>query len=206
VRPTLYIAYMAVFSAALAADPAFAHHAMGSRTPATLVQGLLSGLGHPVIGLDHLAAVIAVGCLAALQTRGEWLALAFVIAMGVGAALQVRELTLPASEILAASSVLVLGALLVAMRPLSAGIVLALFVAAGLVHGYALAESIVGAEPTPLYAYFVGLVIVQSVVALGAMLIMHATTNAPGKMTAVRLIGAAIAGIGITIVIQQIAT
>ena len=34
------------------------------------VEGLLSGLGHPVIGLDHLAAVIAVGCLAATQPKG----------------------------------------------------------------------------------------------------------------------------------------
>jgi urease accessory protein len=178
---------------------------MDSRMPATFLQGLMSGLGHPIIGLDHLAALIAVGCLAALQARGFWLALAFVFAMVLGAALHVRELTLPASEILAALSVLVLGALLVPRRRFSVPIVLALFVAAGFAHGYALAESIVGAEPTPLYAYFAGLVIVQSAIALGAMAFVRAMTSAPGKVAPVRLIGAGIAGIGIAILAQQIA-
>ena len=50
-------------AAALAASagPAAAHHVMGGRTPATFTQGLLSGLGHPIIGVDHLAFVVAVG-------------------------------------------------------------------------------------------------------------------------------------------------
>ena len=39
----------------LTASPAFAHHAMGGGVPSTLGQGLLSGFGHPVIGVDHLA-------------------------------------------------------------------------------------------------------------------------------------------------------
>src|SRR5262245_6809064 len=48
---------------AISGAPAFAHHMMGGRTPATFGEGILSGLGHPIIGLDHLAAVVAVGCL-----------------------------------------------------------------------------------------------------------------------------------------------
>lgn len=51
------------------AEPAFAHHLMGVRTPASFAEGILSGLGHPVIGLDHFAAVVAVGCLAAAHRR-----------------------------------------------------------------------------------------------------------------------------------------
>ncbi|PKO63289.1 MAG: urease accessory protein UreJ, partial [Betaproteobacteria bacterium HGW-Betaproteobacteria-17] len=39
----------------VASTSALAHHPMGGMTPQTLSQGLLSGLGHPVIGLDHLA-------------------------------------------------------------------------------------------------------------------------------------------------------
>ena len=45
----------------LAAFPAFAHHMMGGRTPSTFMEGLLSGLGHPVIGLDHFAFLVAIG-------------------------------------------------------------------------------------------------------------------------------------------------
>jgi urease accessory protein len=39
----------------------------------------------------------------------------------------------------------------------------------GLIHGYALGESIYGAEHTPLAAYLIGLAVIQSVVALSAM-------------------------------------
>jgi urease accessory protein len=48
----------AFFGVALLAEPAFAHHLMGGRTPSTFADGLLSGLGHPIIGLDHFAAVV----------------------------------------------------------------------------------------------------------------------------------------------------
>ena len=50
--------------------PAFAHHVMGGKTPSTFREGILSGLGHPVIGIDHFAAVVAVGCLAAAHRAG----------------------------------------------------------------------------------------------------------------------------------------
>ncbi|HET9176699.1 MAG TPA: HupE/UreJ family protein, partial [Pseudolabrys sp.] len=43
------------------ATNASAHHVMGGRMPATFMDGFLSGLGHPIIGIDHFAAVVAVG-------------------------------------------------------------------------------------------------------------------------------------------------
>ena len=42
-------------------EPAHAHHPMGGATPANFSQGFLSGLAHPIIGLDHLVFVIAIG-------------------------------------------------------------------------------------------------------------------------------------------------
>jgi len=57
------------------AEPAWAHHVMGGKLPQTFLQGLLSGFGHPVIGIDHLAAIVGVGILAALERFGnqvEW--------------------------------------------------------------------------------------------------------------------------------------
>ena len=41
--------------------PASAHHLMGGKTPTTFTDGILSGLGHPIIGVDHLAFLVAVG-------------------------------------------------------------------------------------------------------------------------------------------------
>jgi urease accessory protein len=79
---------------------------------------------------------------------------------------------------------------------------LALFVLVGLIHGYALGESIYGAERTPLYAYLLGLAVIQSVVALSAMSI--ARIVARKDAVKLRLIGAGIAGIGLAVLVQQI--
>ena len=47
------------------AGTAFAHHPLGGMIPQNFMQGFLSGIGHPVIGFDHLAFVVAVGLIAA---------------------------------------------------------------------------------------------------------------------------------------------
>src|SRR5215472_7268655 len=105
---------IAAASAALAASaaPAFAHHLMGGRTPSTFAEGMLSGLGHPVIGLDHFAAVVAIGCLAAAHRAGPVLAIGFVVAMMAGVGLHLHGATVPADEIMVALSVIALGAIM----------------------------------------------------------------------------------------------
>jgi urease accessory protein len=189
----------------LAAEPAAAHHVMDGAMPATFADGLLSGLGHPVIGLDHLAALVAVGCLAALQRRGALLAIGYVAAMLVGAASHVGAATIPASELLAALAVVVLGGVLIATRETSVWLALGLFLAAGLAHGCALGESIVGAQPAPLYAYFAGLALIQSAIALAVMMAARALLARPrAEPLGRRLVGAGIAGIGLVILAQQI--
>ena len=51
----------------MSAGAAFAHHPLGGMTPQTALHGLLSGIGHPVIGFDHLALVAGVGLIAAFH-------------------------------------------------------------------------------------------------------------------------------------------
>jgi urease accessory protein len=194
--------FAAIAAIAILAEPAFAHHVMGGRMPVTFGEGILSGLGHPVIGLDHFAAVVAVGCLAAAHRQGAALAVAFVVAMMCGVAVHLQAVTVPAAEILVAVSVILLGAILIRRTDLPLAGALALFVLVGLIHGYALGESIYGAERTPLYAYLLGLAVIQSVVALSAMSI--ARIVARKDAVKLRLIGAGIAGIGLAVLVQQI--
>ena len=61
------------------AAPASAHHVMGGMSPSTLFEGLLSGLAHPVIEMDHLAFVIALGLAAAFTSDGLRLVGLFVV-------------------------------------------------------------------------------------------------------------------------------
>jgi len=187
----------------VAAEPAFAHHLMGGRMPATFMEGLVSGLGHPVIGIDHFAAVVAVGCLAAAHRAGPALAIGFVVAMMGGVALHLHGTTVPASELLVALSVIALGAILLRVPQLPVSAALGLVVLVGLTHGYALGESIYGAERSPLAAYLIGLAIIQSAIALGAMAIARLIAR-DSDLIRLRMIGAGIAGIGLAVLVQQL--
>lgn len=185
--------------------PAFAHHLMGGHTPATFGEGILSGLGHPVIGLDHFAAVVAVGCLAAAHRAAYPLVVAFVLAMMAGAAVHLHGATVPGAEILVALSVIALGVLMLGDRQLPVGAALVLFAMVGAVHGYALGESIYGAEPTPLSAYLLGLAMIQSAIALAAATVARSIMRRrEADLSPLRLVGAGIAGIGLAVLMQQV--
>lgn len=164
--------------AALAAAyaPAQAHHGMDGATPQTLAQGLISGLAHPVIGLDHLAFLVVAALLAcALTGASRWLVpLVFVAATVAGTALHLGSADIPLSETLVATTVLV-GAVLLATRSHPGALTLsALFAVGGILHGYAYGESIVGAEPTPLVAYLAGFALVQYALIAGGSLALDA--------------------------------
>jgi urease accessory protein len=189
---------------ALSSAPAFAHHVMGGRMPATFGEGILSGLGHPVIGLDHFGAVVAVGCLAAVHRAASALVVAFVLAMMAGVALHLHGATVPGTEMLVALTVIALGALMLHHRQVPAGVALVLFAVVGVIHGYALGESIYGAEPTPLYAYLLGLAVIQGAIALGAAKIARSLAQRSSDLSPLRLVGAGIAGIGLAVLMQQV--
>jgi urease accessory protein len=197
------IAFIAAFS--FGAGPALAHHVMGGKMPVSFAEGLLSGLGHPVIGLDHLAAVIAVGCLAAGLRQGALAVIGYVVAMAIGAAAHIGEATVAGAEIFVALSVVALGLVLMRGRPLRLDIAVALFAFAGLVHGYALGESIAGAEPTPLYAYFIGLALIQSAMALAAMQVVRMLAARTAlQPTMIRALGAAVIAVGLGVLVLEI--
>ncbi len=160
---------LALFNCLLIANPAAAHHPFGGTTPTNLSQGFLSGLGHPVIGIDHFIFTVAIGLLAALRKpQGIFIAVAFILATLGGTGLHLMGLDLPFPETAIATSVLVIGLMLGLKNNLN---LIAIVVAAalgGIFHGYAYGEAIVGAEMTPLIAYLTGFASIQLVVALTA--------------------------------------
>jgi len=197
------IVFLALAALLLTAAPAAAHHVMDGGLPSTFAQGLLSGLGHPVIGLDHLAFLIAVGVAVGVGGLNLVLPVLFVAASAIGVAIHVNGFSLPGSELIVALSVVIVGALVASGRAVPLAAWGALFGLAGLTHGYAYGESIFGAEPTPLGAYLLGLVVIQSLLAVGvAMLWRKAGLNV--SAVAPRLAGAVVVGIGLAAVIGQL--
>jgi len=173
---------------------AHAHHVMDYALPATALDGFLSGLGHPVIGIDHLLFIAGAGVLAAHFERGVALPLVFVFSSTFAALIRYLGVGLGVGELPVAGSLVLLGAMMLSSPTPREGVVSVLFLAAGTVHGYALAESIVGAERTPLAGYLAGLTAIQCAIALGAWR-LAAWSAARHPMLRVRQMAGAVAGL-----------
>ena len=118
---------------ALAATPAFAHVDVGDTA------SFSTGFGHPLSGLDHLLAMVAVGLWAAMTGgRAVWLVpAAFVGTMILGFGLALGGAPLPFVEPAILASVVVLGLLIASAVnvPVAAGAILVGVFA--LFHGHA---------------------------------------------------------------------
>ncbi len=137
--PALWVVLLAP-QLVLASNTAWAHSADGH------TGGLLDGLLHPISGLDHVLAMVAVGLWGAqLGAPAIWLLpITFPVVMAFGGLLGLLGVALPGTEIGIALSALVLGAMVFAeARPplwLSMTIVGVFAVFHGHAHGSELPE------------------------------------------------------------------
>ena len=178
------------------ATPALAHHPTGGETPQNFLQGFLSGIGHPVVGIDHLTFVIAIGLLALLLKKGWWIPLGFIVASIAGTGIHLMELNLPAPELFISASVLLFGIMIILKNRPNLGLITGLAAVAGIFHGYAYGESIVGAEPATLVAYLAGFALIQGAIAIGTFYLAKSWNNSQTGKLAIRLAGLIILGVG----------
>jgi len=140
-------------AAVLATQSASAHNIAGTAI------GFVSGFRHPISGLDHILAMVAVGIWGAQLGRPAiWaLPVAFPLVMSIGGVLGVRGVPLPGVEIGVAASAFALGVMIaLAARPpvWAAAALVGLF---AIFHGHAHGTELPhAAEPL---AYGVGFVL-----------------------------------------------
>ncbi|MEN9519535.1 MAG: hypothetical protein RLZZ381_2123 [Cyanobacteriota bacterium] len=182
------------------ASPALAHHGMGGTLPSTFGAGFISGLAHPVIGIDHLAFVIAIGLLAALSTNlGMMIPTAFVIATAVGTGIHLQSINLPTPELIISASVLLIGIFLAQKNQLNWSLLAVISAIAGIFHGYAYGESIIGAETSALGAYLLGFCLIQLGISAIAFYLGKRILNQPNKSILwLRFAGFTVCGVGFT--------
>ena len=192
----------ATAAAMFAATPALAHHPLGGLPMETFTHGVLSGVGHPVLGFDHLFFVIAMG-VAALFTAHRYLTpAAYITAMLAGCGLMYAGIAMPLAETVIVASLLVMGGVVLSGRALGAGTAVALFAVFGLFHGSAFGGSIAaqegGVSAAVLMGYLIGLGIIQYAIAIAAGWVVEKLLGA-SEATAVnaRLVGAMVAGVGL---------
>ena len=156
---------------------------------------LAAGFAHPFSGLDHLAAMVALGLWSAMTARRAWIApLAFAGTLLVGALLGLAGVTLPVVEPMIAVSLLALGLLLAsnARLPAAAGALMAAGFA--LFHGLAHGAELAG--PTAAFA-LIGMVAATALlhgagIGIGLLLRSRAAWLPRVAGTAVALFGIAL--------------
>lgn len=116
--------------------------------------GFLSGLVHPVLGYDHLLAMLSVGILSAqIGGRAIWTVPAtFVSVMAMGGLLGLIDIGLTATELGIAVSLVILGSVIAAERRIS---ILVAMIGVGffaIFHGYAHGSEVPETAQPFLYA------------------------------------------------------
>ena len=187
-------------SLALVAMPAaaLAHEEAGHAA------GFLAGLTHPVSGLDHVLAMIAVGLWGAvLGLPAIWvLPVAFPLVMAVGGLMGLLGFPLPGVEVGIAVSAIVLGVMVLAeVRPplwLAAAIVAFFAVFHGHAHGRELPAG------TSALLYSLGFVVATGLLHAVGILLGAAHRWAAGRH-AVRIAGGGVALAGLVFLWRAIA-
>ncbi|WP_353646088.1 HupE/UreJ family protein [Mesorhizobium sp. WSM2239] len=170
--------------------PAFAHDASG------VAGGFASGFLHPILGWDHVAAMVAVGLWGAfLGAPAIWLLpIIFPLVMAFGGTLGIAAVPLPAVETGIAASAVVLGVMVAlgARPPLwVAAIIVGAF---AIFHGHAHGTELPAAADAVAYA--VGFVIGTGLLHLAGITFGLASKWEGGRV-AVRAAGGAIAVTGL---------
>lgn len=178
-------------AAVLALLPALA----GAHEEAGQAAGLLAGLVHPVSGLDHVLAMIAVGLWGAvLGAPAIWLLpVAFPLVMAFGGLMGLLGVPVPAVEIGIAGSALALGMLvMVEARPpvWVAALIVALF---AIFHGHAHGREL--PEGASALLYSLGFVVATGLLHGVGILLGVTRRWAPGRRW-VRIAGAGVAMAG----------
>jgi urease accessory protein len=180
--------------------PALAHTGLGETS------GFMSGLMHPLSGLDHMLAMVAVGVLAArLGGRALWLLPAsFLLFMGIGGSLGLHGIDVPGIEVGIAASVVVFGMLI--MMPSNFSTTAAIAVAGffAVFHGHAHgAEMPIGSSIAGYAAGFTVATAFLHAVGLGAGTAIARLDDARAKWVQ-NLGGAAMALTGVAILAQTL--
>jgi urease accessory protein len=129
---SLSFALVLAAAALLAPEAAFAHPGLGHAA------GFAHGFAHPLGGLDHVLAMVAVGMFAAnLGGRALWaVPLSFVALMAVGGALGVAQIGIPYVETGIALSVVILGLVVALQAQWPVAAAMALVGVFALFHGH----------------------------------------------------------------------
>ena len=166
--------------------------------------GIVSGFLHPILGLDHLLAMISVGLLSAqLGGKAIWTVPAtFVSVMALGGILGLVGVPVPLVEFGIAGSVILLGVAIAVNKGLPSALAMTVVALFGLFHGHAHGTELPDISNTIglIVAYVAGfLVATVGLHIIGALVGMIAIRNTRGTR-ALQVAGGIISVLGVFII------
>ena len=179
----------------------YAHHPMGGGLPNNFLNGLFSGIGHPVIGFDHLAFILTFGIISSYYENKIIIPLTFVTLSLFGTLISVNFFVIPFSELIISLSIIIAGLIVINERKINIYFPITLALTGGLFHGYAFGQSVVGIESTPLVAYLIGIASIGFTLILGSSYLVSKFYLLSLKP---RFAGAIFTGVGLTFFIENI--
>jgi urease accessory protein len=166
----------------------------------------IEGFLHPLLGLDHLLAMVTVGLLSAqIGGRAIWIVPAtFVGAMAFAGFLGYFGVPLPLVEIGITGSVVILGLALLANRKIPMGIAMIFVGLFAVFHGHAHGAELPKVEGDTLYilAYVLGFMTATAGLHVIGALIGYIALRNPRSALVLRLGGLVIALMGVYLVSQ----
>lgn len=163
--------------------------------------GLAGGVTHPLSGLDHLLAMVAVGIISTqIGGKAIWkVPVAFVTFMVIGGTLAIVGIHLPGVQYVIALSVLVLGVMIAVSKKMPMEWAIACVALFAVFHGHSHGEEM------PLIAnavvYAVGFVLSTAALHLTGVLIGHYAVKNQTAFTALRYAGAVMGLAGIAFLV-----
>ena len=141
---------------------------MGEEATLTPLMGLISGIGHPVLGIDHGLFLVSIAFVGITNLK-RWVIPMLLIGLMGSAFAQIFNLEiLPiGTEVIVALTLATSGC--VALGLLPAPLLLPMM----FLHGVVLGSVVVGSEPTPILFYFIGLLIGQAVLLVSGCSVAH---------------------------------
>ena len=183
--------------ATIALTPALAHEG------ASVKRGFLSGVVHPLIGVDHLLAMVAVGVWGAFLGRPLVVVLPviFPVVMAGGGLLGIAGVPMPPIELGIALSVVVLGSAIGAAYKAPVWLACALVAVFGLFHGYAHGQELPAASDPA--AYGIGFILATGALHVAGIAIGLLGDRAGGR-AATRVLGIGIAAAGVYFLVRAV--
>jgi len=179
----------------MAAAPAQAHHLIDiTGLKPTPINGLLSGLAHPVLGPDHLLFLLALA-LVGLRQRLRWMVGLLVVGM-LGSTASLIGPGLLGADVLVSLTLVVEALVLLGRLPGW------LLLPAMALHGYVLSAVVLDWSAMPLVAYLGGLLLSQGTLLVVSLALLQPAARQLQRHGR-RLVAALLIGAGVVTALSQ---